>query len=68
MKKWLMTMVVLLSVMAANATSISDFRKANLMALHPFERACVLIRHYETLHKPKHWPTYQKKSIIQCSM
>ena len=65
MRKWLMTMVVLLSAMAANATTISDSRKANLMALPPFERACVLIRHYETLHEPKHWPYYQKKNIIQ---
>lgn len=40
MKKWLMIMVVLLSAMAANATSVSDSRKANLMALPPFERAC----------------------------
>ena len=65
MKKWLMTMVVLLSAVAANATTISDSRKANLMALPPFERACVLIRHYETLHKPKHWPTIAYGHVVQ---
>lgn len=66
MKKWLMMiMVVLLSAMTVNATSISDFRKSNLMALPPFERACVLIRHYETLHKPKHWPTIAYGHVVQ---
>ena len=39
-----------------------------LMELPPFERAILIIKHYETLHCPEHWPTYQKKSIIQCSM
>lgn len=65
MKKWLMTLVVLLSAMAVNATSISDSRKANLMALPPFERACVLIRHYETLHTPAHWPTIAYGHVVQ---
>lgn len=66
MKKWLMMiMVVLLSAMTANATSISDSRKTNLMALPPFERACVLIRHYETLHEPKHWPTIAYGHVVQ---
>jgi len=37
MKKWLMMiMVVLLSAMAANATSISASRKSNLMAFASF--------------------------------
>ena len=60
-------MVALLSAMAAaaNATSISDSRKANLMALPPFERACVLIRHYETLHAPKHWPTIAYGHVVK---
>ena len=65
MRKWLLAMVALLSAVATNATSISDSRKANLMALPPFERACVLIRHYETLHTPKHWPTIAYGHVVK---
>lgn len=65
MKHWLFTMVVVLSAMTVNATSISDSRKANLMALPPFERACVLIRHYETLHQPRHWPTIAYGHVVK---
>jgi len=65
MKKWLMIMMVLLTAMAANATSIPDSRKANLMALPPFERACVLIRYYETLHSPANWPTIAYGHVVR---
>lgn len=65
MKQWLLTMVVVLSTMAASATSISDSCKTNLMALPPFERACVLIRHYETLHTPVHWPTIAYGHVVR---
>lgn len=65
MKKWLIFTVSLLSVMAANATSISSSRKANLMALPPFERAYVLIRHYETLHSVKHCPTIAYGHVVR---
>jgi GH24 family phage-related lysozyme (muramidase) len=27
-----------------------------LMDLPPFERACIILKFYETLHTPKHWP------------
>ena len=27
-----------------------------IMELPPFERAVLIIKHYETLHQPKHWP------------
>lgn len=65
MKQWLLTMVVLLSAMTVSATSISDSRKSSLMALPPFERACVLIRHYETLHSVKHWPTIAYGHVVR---
>lgn len=54
--RWLLSLVALLTVLGGNATN-TDKRKSSLMALDPFERACVLIRHYETLHTPAHWPT-----------
>jgi GH24 family phage-related lysozyme (muramidase) len=27
-----------------------------LLELPPFERACLIIKHFETLHRPVHWP------------
>lgn len=65
MRTWLMIMAILMSAMAAEATPITDSSKANLMALPPFERACVLIRHYETLHTPRHWPTIAFGHVVQ---
>lgn len=37
----------------------------SLKALPPFERACIIIRHYETLHKPCHWPTIGYGHVVQ---
>jgi GH24 family phage-related lysozyme (muramidase) len=36
-----------------------------LLELPPFERACLIIKHYETLHKPKHWPTIGYGHVVQ---
>ncbi len=52
-----LTLMMALLVSVAGSAIFASPHKANLMAMEPFERACVLIRHYETLHKPKHWPT-----------
>ena len=44
-------MALLLSV------GLCSFAKPmKIMKLHPFERAVLIIKHYETLHQPKHWP------------
>lgn len=56
----LLSLMALLTVMVGNATP-----KSNLMAMDPFERACVLIRHYETLHTPKHWPTIAYGHVVK---
>lgn len=61
--RWLLSLVALLTVMAGNATTSGH--RPNLMALDPFERACVLIRHYETLHSPKHWPTIAYGHVVK---
>ena len=45
----LMLAVVGLGANAANSLS-------PIMLLPPFERACLIIKHYETLHRPQHWP------------
>ena len=52
MKKLLLMFLALLTVMVGNAAE----RKINIMDLPPFERAVVIIKKFETLHKPRHWP------------
>ena len=65
MKKLLFFFVALLSLVAAtpaaNASSPRAFgaeqrKKRSIMELPPFERAVLIIKKFETLHKPKHWP------------
>lgn len=36
-----------------------------LMKLPPFERAVLIIKHYETLHRPEHWPTIGYGHVVQ---
>lgn len=52
MKKLLLMFLALLTVMVGNAAG----RKINILDLPPFERAVVIIKKFETLHKPRHWP------------
>lgn len=61
MKKLLLMFLALLTVMVGNAAG----RKINIMDLPPFERAVIIIKKFETLHKPRHWPYYQKYKVIQ---
>lgn len=65
MRTWLFTVMALLTVMAGNASPASARHKSNLLALDPFERACVLIRHYETLHAVKNWLTIAYGHVVQ---
>lgn len=44
--------LALLTVMVGNAAG----RKINIMNLPPFERAVIIIKKYETLHRPKDYP------------
>ena len=52
MKKLLLMFLALLTVMVGNAAG----RRINIMDLPPLERAVIIIKKFETLHKPKHWP------------
>lgn len=52
MKKLLMMFLALLTVMVGNAAG----RKINIMDLPPFERAVIIIKKFETLHRPKDYP------------
>ena len=65
MRKLLFFFVALLSLVAAtpaaNASSPRAFgaeqrKNRSIMELPPFERAVLIIKKFETLHKPKHWP------------
>lgn len=53
MRKLLMFFVALLTLAAATPGAQA---KRNIMELPPFERAVLIIKKFETLHKPKHWP------------
>ncbi len=53
MKKILLMLLALLTVMVGNAAG----RKINIMDLPPFERAVLIIKKFETLHDSRrHWP------------
>ena len=52
MKKLILMFLALLTVMVGNATG----RKINIMDLPPFERAVIIIKKFETLHRPKDYP------------
>ena len=52
MKKLLIMFFALLTVMVGNAAG----RKINIMDLPPFERAVIIIKKFETLHRPKDYP------------
>lgn len=53
MKKLLMFFVALLTLAAATPAANA---KRSIMELPPFERAVLIIKKFETLHKPRHWP------------
>lgn len=52
-RKLLFFFVALLSLVAATPAANA---KRSIMELPPFERAVLIIKKFETLHKPKHWP------------
>lgn len=37
----------------------------SLMELPPFERACLIIKYYEAMHHPEHWPTIGYGHVVQ---
>lgn len=62
MKKLLMFFVALLTLAAATPAAHA---KRNIMELPPFERAVLIIKKFETLHKPKHWPAIGYGHMVQ---
>ena len=53
MKKILM---ILLAIVAVSVTAPAFAAKRSIMELPLFERAVLIIKKFETMHKPKHWP------------
>ena len=53
MKKILM---ILMAIVAISVTSPAFAAKRSIMDLPLFERAVLIIKKFETMHKPKHWP------------
>lgn len=56
MRKLLFFFVALLTIVAATPGITAQTKKRSIMELPPFERAVLIIKKFETLHKPKHWP------------
>lgn len=56
------TMLLVCMSIGADAASPAARR---LMDLPPFERAVLIIKHYETLHRPVHWPTIGYGHVVQ---
>ncbi len=53
MRKFL---IFLMAIVAVTVTSPAFAAKRSIMELPLFERAVLIIKKFETLHKPKHWP------------
>ena len=62
--RWLLSILALLTILVGNASNTHK-RQSSLLKLEPFEQACVLIRHYETLHTPRHWPTIAYGHVVK---
>lgn len=59
---------ILLTVLLASVyigTEAASPMVRRLMELPPFERAVLIIKHYETLHRPEHWPTIGYGHVVQ---
>ena len=57
-------LTVLLACICIGADAASPMVR-RLKELPPFERAVLIIKHYETLHRPEHWPTIGYGHVVQ---
>lgn len=62
MKRLLTFFMALLALMAATPAANA---KKNIMELPPFERAVLIIKKFETLHRPCHWPAVGYGHMVQ---
>lgn len=62
MRKWIVSFMALLTIMVTVSASAA---KRNIMELPLFERAVVIIKKFETLHRPRHWPAVGYGHMVQ---
>jgi len=62
MKKLL---IFLMAIVTLAVTTPAFAAKRSIMELPLFERAVLIIKKFETLHKPKHWPTIGFGHVVQ---
>ena len=62
MRKLLMFFVAMMTLAAATPTAHA---KRSIMELPLFERAVLIIKKYETLHRPCHWPAVGYGHMVQ---
>lgn len=62
MRKWIVSFIALLTITVSVAASAA---KRNIMELPLFERAVVIIKKFETLHRPRHWPAVGYGHMVQ---
>lgn len=65
MRNKLRTLLIVLSVCVCIGADAATPTVRRLMELPPFERAVLIIKHYETLHRPRHWPTIGYGHVVQ---
>ncbi len=49
-------LIFFMAIVTLSVTSPAFAAKRSIMELPLFERAVLIIKHFETLHKPRHWP------------
>lgn len=62
MRKWIVSFMALLTITVSVSASAA---KRNIMELPLFERAVVIIKKFETLHRPRHWPAVGYGHMVQ---
>ena len=62
MRKWIVSFIAILTIAVSIPMSAA---KRNIMELPLFERAVVIIKKFETLHRPCHWPAVGYGHMVQ---
>ena len=57
-------LTVLLACICVGSNAASPMVR-RLLELPPFERAVLIIKYYETRHRPEHWPTIGYGHVVQ---
>ena len=58
-------LIFLMALVILAVTTPAFAAKQSIMELPFFERSVLIIKKFETLHKPKHWPTICYGHVVQ---